>query len=63
MGLEMFIIWIFFYFGEEVCRMLELNLWWQGFLSAIGLYFVFLMGQIIGFYKSKSEVDYDDKEW
>ena len=58
----MFIIWIFFYFGGEVCRMLELNLWWQGFLSAIVLYFVFLMGQIIGFY-SKSKADYDDKEW
>ena len=43
--------------------MLGLNLWWQGFLSAIGLYFVFLMGQIIGFYKSQSEVDYDDEKW
>jgi hypothetical protein len=34
--------------------MVSLNLWWQGFLTAIGLYFVFLLGQVIGYYKSYS---------
>ena len=44
--------------------MIELNLWWQGFFTAIGLYFVFLLGQIIGFYKNSQDNVYDDnKEW
>ncbi len=44
--------------------MLELSLWWQGFLTAVGLYFVFVLGQIIGFYKNDSNDYYDDeKKW
>lgn len=38
--------------------MIELNLWWQGFVTAVGLYFVFVLGQIIGYYKSSNDYDY-----
>ena len=45
--------------------MFELSLWWQGFLTAVGLYFVFVLGQIIGFYKKtqNKEQSYNDQEW
>lgn len=44
--------------------MFGLDLWWQGFFTAVGLYFVFLLGQVIGFYKKNQNNMYDDsKEW
>lgn len=40
--------------------MLELSLWWQGFLTAIGLYFVFVLGQVIGYYKRDQDDYYEE---
>ena len=37
----------------------SMNLWWQGFLTAVGIYFVFALGQVIGYYKGYSN-NYDD---
>ena len=34
--------------------MVTLNLWWQGFFTAVGLYFVFILGQVVGSYKNYS---------
>ena len=36
------------------------GLWWQGFFTAVGLYFIFLLGQIIGYYKKNQEQNKDD---
>lgn len=46
--------------------MISLSSWWQGFFTAVGLYMIFLFGQVIGYYKSYSESyeyygDDDDK--
>lgn len=40
--------------------MIELNLWWQGFFTAIGLYFVFILGQVIGYYKKGGDGDFGE---
>ena len=52
-------------FNQRVWQfMFDLNLWWQGFFTAVGLYFVFLLGQIIGFNKKMQDKNKNfDEEW